>query len=149
MIVGYLHRNGVAARTAHSGSSALQIMATDRPKIAVLDYQLPDTTGVKLATALKALVPELHMILMSAALADVERRTLEAAGIKVFVNKPVQGPKGQESAGYHGYWITDFTDVDPHLGTKADFKALVDAAHQVCPYSNATRGNIDVRLVIQ
>ncbi|WP_374323864.1 organic hydroperoxide resistance protein [Aquipseudomonas alcaligenes] len=25
-------------------------------------------------------------------------------------------------------------------------QALVDAAHQVCPYSNATRGNIDVRL---
>jgi osmotically inducible protein OsmC len=24
--------------------------------------------------------------------------------------------------------------------------ALVDAAHQVCPYSNATRGNIDVKL---
>ena len=23
---------------------------------------------------------------------------------------------------------------------------LVDAAHQVCPYSNATRGNIDVKL---
>jgi Ohr subfamily peroxiredoxin len=23
---------------------------------------------------------------------------------------------------------------------------LVDAAHQVCPYSNATRGNIDVTL---
>ncbi|WP_260927758.1 alpha-amylase family glycosyl hydrolase [Novosphingobium sp. 9] len=47
----------------------------------------------------------------------------------VFKNKPVQGPKGQESAGYHGYWITDFTHVDPHLGTDADFKALVDAAH--------------------
>ena len=28
--------------------------------------------------------------------------------------------------------------------TKA--QALVDAAHQVCPYSNATRGNIEVRL---
>jgi Ohr subfamily peroxiredoxin len=27
-------------------------------------------------------------------------------------------------------------------------KALVDAAHQVCPYSNATRGNIDVTLNI-
>ncbi|MCQ4243258.1 organic hydroperoxide resistance protein [Stutzerimonas stutzeri] len=25
---------------------------------------------------------------------------------------------------------------------------LVDAAHLVCPYSNATRGNIDVRLVL-
>ena len=25
---------------------------------------------------------------------------------------------------------------------------LVEAAHQVCPYSNATRGNIDVNLVV-
>jgi glycosidase len=47
----------------------------------------------------------------------------------IFKNKAVQGPPGRESAGYHGYWITDFTTVDPHLGTDADFKALVDAAH--------------------
>jgi lipoyl-dependent peroxiredoxin len=25
-------------------------------------------------------------------------------------------------------------------------QALIDAAHQVCPYSNATRGNVDVDL---
>ena len=47
----------------------------------------------------------------------------------VFVNRPVQGPPGHESAGYHGYWITDFTHVDPHLGTDADLHALVNAAH--------------------
>lgn len=47
----------------------------------------------------------------------------------VFQNKPVQGPPGQESAAYHGYWITDFTRVDPHLGTNEEFGALVDAAH--------------------
>ena len=47
----------------------------------------------------------------------------------IFKNKPVQGPPGLESAGYHGYWITDFTDVDPHFGTRADLKAMVDAAH--------------------
>ena len=34
-------------------------------------------------------------------------------------------------------------------GLDADAKKkLVDAAHVVCPYSNATRGNIDVELVI-
>ena len=47
----------------------------------------------------------------------------------IFENKPVQGPPGNESSGYHGYWITDFLNVDPHLGTREDFKALVDAAH--------------------
>jgi len=41
----------------------------------------------------------------------------------------VQGASGQESAGYHGYWVTDFTTIDPHLGTNADMKALIDAAH--------------------
>lgn len=47
----------------------------------------------------------------------------------IFRNKPVQGAPGHETAGYHGYWITDFTQVDPHLGSNADFRALVDAAH--------------------
>jgi Ohr subfamily peroxiredoxin len=31
---------------------------------------------------------------------------------------------------------------------KADAEALVEKAHQVCPYSNATRGNIDVKLTV-
>jgi len=31
---------------------------------------------------------------------------------------------------------------------KAAAQALVDTAHQVCPYSNATRGNIDVTLTV-
>ncbi|MDD2056018.1 organic hydroperoxide resistance protein [Pseudomonas sp. GD03860] len=41
-------------------------------------------------------------------------------------------------------------DIDLHVNLpgldQADAQALVDAAHQVCPYSNATRGNVDVRL---
>jgi glycosidase len=47
----------------------------------------------------------------------------------IFTNKAVQGRPGEESAGYHGYWVTDFTQVDPHFGTNAEFKAFVDAAH--------------------
>jgi glycosidase len=47
----------------------------------------------------------------------------------VYENKPVQGPAGDESAGYHGYWITDFTRVDPHLGNDADMRDFVKAAH--------------------
>jgi alpha-amylase len=46
-----------------------------------------------------------------------------------FKNKAVQLEDGP-SAGYHGYWITDFTQIDPHLGTNDDLRALVDAAHR-------------------
>jgi Ohr subfamily peroxiredoxin len=31
---------------------------------------------------------------------------------------------------------------------RAAAQALIDAAHQVCPYSNATRGNIDVTITL-
>ncbi|WP_199798852.1 alpha-amylase family glycosyl hydrolase [Qipengyuania thermophila] len=47
----------------------------------------------------------------------------------IFKNKPVQGPPDNRSAGYHGYWVTDFTQVDPHFGTNEEFRAFVDAAH--------------------
>lgn len=51
---------------------------------------------------------------------------------------------GQRSEG--GYALD--LDITVHLpGLSADdAQRLVEATHQVCPYSNATRGNIDVRL---
>src|ERR1035441_4452289 len=42
-----------------------------------------------------------------------------------FKNKPVQ----DGTAGYHGYWILDFTQIDPHLGTDAEFREFVAQAH--------------------
>ncbi|MFF9085083.1 pullulanase-type alpha-1,6-glucosidase [Streptomyces sp. NPDC014991] len=47
----------------------------------------------------------------------------------IFKNRPVQGTGANASAGYHGYWITDFTQVDPHFGTNQDLKALIAKAH--------------------
>ncbi|WP_228982515.1 pullulanase-type alpha-1,6-glucosidase [Streptomyces sp. DH12] len=47
----------------------------------------------------------------------------------IFKNQPVQGEGENASAGYHGYWITDFTQVDPHFGTNEDLRTLIDRAH--------------------
>ena len=43
------------------------------------------------------------------------------------VNQFVQ----QGSASYHGYWGTDFTTIDPHYGTEADFKNFVSESHKL------------------
>ena len=47
----------------------------------------------------------------------------------VFKNKPVQTHGNYTGAAHHGYWITDFTAVDPHFGDEAAMRALVEAAH--------------------
>lgn len=34
------------------------------------------------------------------------------------------------SYGFHGYWASDWTNLDPNFGTKADLKELVKSAHE-------------------
>ena len=46
-----------------------------------------------------------------------------------FKNRAVQDNNGFPSAGYHGYWVTDFKQIDPHFGTNDDLKELIQAAH--------------------
>jgi len=48
----------------------------------------------------------------------------------VFKNKWVMEHDGWLTASYHGYWIADFTRVDPHLGTDAELRELIDEAHK-------------------
>lgn len=46
------------------------------------------------------------------------------------------------------YGISARLDVSLPGMERAAAQKLVDAAHQVCPYSNATRGNIDVKVTL-
>ena len=47
----------------------------------------------------------------------------------------------------NGFALTVTLSVDIEL-TQNEAVTLVNTAHQVCPYSNAVRGNIDVKLIV-
>jgi osmotically inducible protein OsmC len=47
-----------------------------------------------------------------------------------------------------GYGLTVAIEAEIPGVEEAKARELIEAAHQVCPYSNATRGNIDVNLTI-
>ncbi len=68
---------------------------------------------------------------------------LNAKGAKTSIEVGI----GQRSDGGYGLDL----DITAHLPGMAreDAQRLVEATHQLCPYSNATRGNIDVRLHIE
>ncbi|MBT8135716.1 MAG: CHRD domain-containing protein [Gammaproteobacteria bacterium] len=52
---------------------------------------------------------------------------LQGLGISaVWVTPPVAN-SGPEA--YHGYWAVDYENIDPHLGTNAEYQAFIDAAH--------------------
>jgi pullulanase-type alpha-1,6-glucosidase len=50
----------------------------------------------------------------------------------VFENQPTQ-PDSSTAFGiggaYHGYWILDYENADPHLGSNAELQAFIDEAH--------------------
>lgn len=48
-----------------------------------------------------------------------------------------------------GFGLGVSLDVDVEGLDQAGAEALVAAAHQVCPYSNAVRGNIDVGITVK
>ncbi|MEU3888050.1 organic hydroperoxide resistance protein [Streptomyces sp. NPDC029041] len=53
------------------------------------------------------------------------------------------GPNQQRGYGLAVALSVSLPVVDADLATR-----LVDAAHEICPYSNATRGNIDVTILL-
>lgn len=53
------------------------------------------------------------------------------------------GPRSEGGFGITADLVIALPGID-----RDQAQALVDAAHQVCPYSNATRGNVDVGLTL-
>jgi glycosidase len=49
----------------------------------------------------------------------------------IFENRTVQGDGSLEGsmAAHHGYWITNFYNIDPHFGTNEELREFVDQAH--------------------
>ena len=48
-----------------------------------------------------------------------------------------------------GFKLEVALEVETQGLSQADAEALVAAAHEVCPYSNATRGNVDVAISVK
>lgn len=69
---------------------------------------------------------------------------------KIEVGEPsIDSAVGLLPTGDGGFRLTVTLDVSlPSVENREAAAGRVRAAHQVCPYSNATRGNIDVELLL-
>lgn len=69
-------------------------------------------------------------------------------GVRVPADATVTAEIGFGPRSEGGYGITANLTIALPGVERADAERLVHAAHQVCPYSNATRGNVDVGLSV-
>jgi DNA-binding response OmpR family regulator len=95
-MAGFLSRAGLAVEMAYSAAIGLKKAATLQPRVALLDFNLPDMTGVELAEQLRGMLPSLAILMMSGRIDGLSEQTLSKLGITVFVNKPLPlGPLRQ------------------------------------------------------
>lgn len=84
-----LRRAGLSVDATVSGSLAIHTVAQLRPRVALIDYNLPDMDGVTVAERIRRLSPGTAMIVMSGRIDCLSDLTLEKVGIYTFMNKPV------------------------------------------------------------
>ncbi len=53
------------ARACYSGTEALERLPKDRPDVVIMDIRLPDMSGIDCTTKLKAILPELPIIMLT------------------------------------------------------------------------------------
>jgi osmotically inducible protein OsmC len=109
----------------------------------VLDVQLrPPTDKAERGTNPEQLFAVGYAACFEGALAAVSRRERVDLG-EVSIDSRVSLIATKD----RGYTVAVGLDVTlPAIDDAQRAKEIVAAAHQVCPYSNATRGNIDVEL---
>lgn len=71
-----------------------------------------------------------------------------SVGVKVPDSATVTATVGFGERSEGGYGVTADLSIKLPGMEQAEAEKLVNKAHEVCPYSNATRGNLDVGLTI-
>ena len=64
-LVATLHRSGYAAIAAYDGKDALETALLVPPEVVIADVELPELDGVALAIALKSVIPDCKILLLS------------------------------------------------------------------------------------
>lgn len=80
---------GIATITAGSGQMALDLFSAVRPAVVVIDYHLPDSSGVDLAHAIKQTSSETPVLLLTG-FASLETATAAVGKLDGYLLKPVE-----------------------------------------------------------
>ncbi|HUF33381.1 MAG TPA: response regulator [Acidimicrobiales bacterium] len=86
-----LGRWGVEVDTASGAAEALALLRSEPAyELAILDYHMPGTDGIELATAIAAAAAHPRLVMLTSSGLGEDRRRARAVGVETFLTKPVR-----------------------------------------------------------
>ncbi|MHB1527353.1 MAG: response regulator transcription factor [Candidatus Dormibacteria bacterium] len=86
-ITALLAGDGYRITVARSGREALRAIARDRPECVVLDYAMPEMTGLEVLRSLRSGGDEIPVVMLSAKSDPYDKTTGYASGADVYLGK--------------------------------------------------------------
>jgi DNA-binding response OmpR family regulator len=89
LLTRFLSKNGFEVMDAQNGKDAFELMELNDFELAVLDYRLPDTTGIEILSKLKEKNTNSRVILITRFGDQEVASKAIAAGADAFISKPI------------------------------------------------------------
>ena len=87
MVADYFRAHGYEVHTAESGDQAVKIYKRERPKVVLLDFNMPLVTGEKLLPLLQSVDPAVRAIVVTGYIGEEVEERFKGLGYYAFFEK--------------------------------------------------------------
>ncbi len=89
MLMTYILRNHYELLRAHNGKEAVEMAQSEHPDMVLMDMKMPIMGGLEATRGIKAVLPDMPVIALTANAFDNDRKNAFDAGCIDFISKPV------------------------------------------------------------
>ncbi len=93
MLMTFILKHHYEICRARNGQEAVDIVKTDKPDIVMMDLKMPVMDGLEATRAIKNILPDLPVVVLTANAFDTDRDAAEEAGCDDFLSKPISSQK--------------------------------------------------------
>jgi DNA-binding response OmpR family regulator len=86
----FLKEEGYAVQGVDCGAELNQVLASSQPDILILDLNLPEEDGASIARRIRAAMPQVGIVMLTARVRSIDRLEGYTAGADVFLTKPTR-----------------------------------------------------------
>ena len=97
MLMTYILRNHYEFFRAKNGQEAVDIAPVEKPDLILMDIKMPIKNGLQATTEIKALMPDIPIVALTANAFDSDRQAAIEAGCSDFLSKPINAARCLET----------------------------------------------------